>query len=700
MYKKIYDFVIRNALILLILLVIATRIYPLVRGGITNLETLDTMLVIKQFAHGNTQIFFDESYIQVYLVTVPYSVLRGLLSIQQTMYVVKAALVLLSALIVYFFSKEIGGNRAGYLALLLFAVSPLAIYTQSLGVWTGDVISPIFLSGAILFMLYANKKFGSKSMYSYAAASIFFLVVAYASWNGGVYAVITYLFALFLIALRKLINSTAQVLLFGVVALSIAFLIYIPSPYNIGVFSGGNYVGGIFQTIIQFASNNNFSLYGTGDVRNPSDLGASQLYNLLLPIGFLTSTFLIAIAAYSFLRKNKAASEEYSFISAIVIYLIATVIALSDRRFDSLAILPIAMLSGVGLNLLIDNVKADTRRYQYTKFIFSILIILVLIGSIIQIIKAQYPTDLTYDYTSAMQWIRQSTPSNATFLTNIFDEAPIIYYGNRSSAIDGWNGGLWGRFPSNRIARFDNFLFAPQCNSTYLNSTGANYLVVDKFWLYYGFIQARNTNGTNMQQLIQNNNFHTTCGGLNLLLVYESGQNLTRIYSIQKHQVATNATDNNLALLQPIQASTLLGSNFTISTAPQLIHFSANPEGAVNAANETFISSDGASSLSVSYVLFENFSDAATVFLSNILALKNQSGITGGHVGMLFNTTYIYLNTTENKLLPGAINSSVAAAVYKNYLITIKSSGSKFTQYQAKQLIYNQIVNLNLTLNT
>lgn len=696
MYKKIHDFAIRNALILLILLVIATRIYPLVRGGITNLETLDTMLVIKQFAHGNTQIFFDESYIQVYLVTVPYSVLRGFLSVQQTMYVVKAALVLLSSLIVYFFSKEIGGTRAGYLALLLFAVSPLAIYTQSLGVWTGDVISPIFLSGAILFMLYANKEISSKSMYLHAAASIFFLVVAYASWNGGVYAVITYIFTFLLIAFKKLINSTALVLLFGVVALSIAFLIYIPSPYNMGVFSGGNYAGGILQTIIQFASNNNFSLYGTGDVRNPSDLGANPLYNLLLPIGFLTSTFLIALAVYSFLRKNKAGSEDFSFISAIAIYLIAAVIALSDRRFDSLAILPIAILSGSGLSILIDNVKANPHHHQYIKFIFLVLIILVLIGSIVQIIEAQYPTDLTFDYTSTMQWIRQNTPSNATFLTNIFDEAPIIYYGNRSSAIDGWNGGLWGRIPSNRVARFDNFLFAHQCNSTYLNSTGANYLIVDKFWLFYGFILARNTNGTNMQQLIQNNNFYTACSGLNLFLVYESGQNLTRIYLIQKSQVTANTTTNTIALLQPSQASALLGSNFTISTAPQLVHFSANPEGIVNAANETFTSSSGASSISDGYVLFKNFSDAAAVFLSNIRSLKNQSGITGGHVGMLFNTTYIYFNTTENKLLPGTLNSSVASAVYKNYLIIIKSSGSKFTKYQAKQLIYNQIVNIKL----
>ena len=106
----------QNLLILLILLVLATRIYPLIRGSITNLETLNTMLVIKQFAHGNTNIIFSESWLQVYLVTIPYSVLRGFLGVAQTMYVVKAALVVFSSIIVYFFGKELGGKNAGYFA--------------------------------------------------------------------------------------------------------------------------------------------------------------------------------------------------------------------------------------------------------------------------------------------------------------------------------------------------------------------------------------------------------------------------------------------------------------------------------------------------------------------------------------------------------------------------------------------------------
>lgn len=673
----------QNLLILLILLVLATRIYPLIRGSITNLETLNTMLVIKQFAHGNTNIIFSESWLQVYLVTIPYSVLRGFLGVAQTMYVVKAALVVFSSIIVYFFGKELGGKNAGYFALLLFAVSPLAIYAQGLGVWSGDVIAPVFLSASILFMLYANANLGKKVFYLWAALSASFVILAYMSWDGGAYAIVTYMFALLLIGLQALIHDRPKVLLIGAVFIAIAFLLYIPSPYNIGVFSGGNYAGGISQTALQLFSNSDLSQYGSGAVTNPPDV--SSAFAAFFPAGFFTSTVLILASLYFFLRKEKAISNARAFIAVTVMYLIATVIALSYRRFDSLDIIPIAILSGAGLNGILNKTKPNPKAFSFVRLVFAIFILIVLLGSVLQVLKAGYPTDLTNDYLSSMQWIAQYTPANATFLTNIFDEAPIIYYGNRQSALDGWNGGLWGRISANEINNFDNFLFAPKCNSTYINDTRANYLVVDKFWLYPGYIKQGNVNGTNMKTLVDGN-FEIPCGDLTLSLVYNSGYNITKIYKIEN---STHAAPNGpKELLRVNQESSILINNFTLVTAPTETHIGNNTYGEVDSGYERFAPKNGSDGLIASYILFKNFSYVASFYLSSIKDLKNSTNVSNTNVNELFNATYLYLNTTGN-------SESVIAAVYGDYFIYFRSNGFSFSPFQGKELLYNQISDLN-----
>lgn len=675
---------IRKLSILLILLVfvLATRIYPLIRGDITNLETLDTMLVIKQFALGNTHIIFNESWLQVYFVTIPYALLGSFLDIIQTMYVVKATLIIFSALIVYLFGKELGGQRAGYLALLLFAVSPIAIYTQSLGLWTGDAITPIFLAAAILFLLYSKTNLNKKDFYLCGILSIFFLILAYASWNGGIYAIVTYCFVLILLIVQIFIKSQSKVILIGAMLIGAAFLIYIPSPYNIGVFSGGNYAGGIVDTVIQFITNNNYSMYGSGAATNPPDLKINMLYYFLLPVGFLTSFFLIIITLYIFQHKVKEDRKKDAFIAVVVIYIISTVIALSYRRFDSLDIIPTAVLSGTGLDLILEHTETKST-YRYIKFAFAILILIVFAGSILQVIDAQYPTDLTNDYLSTMQWISSSTPQNATFLTNIFDEAPIVYYGNRQSAIDGWNGGAW-IIPAN-ASKFDNFLFTQSCNGTYLKSTNADYLIVDRFWLYPGYIEKRNVNGTNMKNLVDGN-FQINCGVVTLLLVYESSYNITKIYRIEN---STDQAQNIFKeLLGTSQADYILMDNFTLNGEPNVLSLRNSTIGGITSGTEDFISKNLSHSLIVYYKSFRNISDVTNAYFSTILELKNSTNINTVDIGTIFNTTYYYINTTEN-------SGSITSAVYGNYLIYFKSVGKPFSSYQAKELIYNQILDFD-----
>ena len=63
--------------------------------------------------------------------------------------------------------------------------------------------------------------------------------------------------------------------------------------------------------------------------------------------------------------------------------------------------------------------------------------------------------------------------------------------------------------------------------------------------------------------------------------------------------------------------------------------------------------------------------------------------------GMPWSKTYVYINTSRNRS-SGTVESSVISAVYGNYLVHIESIGSQFNVYQARQLLYNQIVDINL----
>lgn len=683
---KITEAILRHKLAILLLLVLATRVYPLIRGSITNLETLNTMLVIKQFALGNTGIFFNESWLQVYLITMPYALLKAFMNVSETLYLVKALLVTVSAFVVYLFGKMLTGrDSAGYLALILFASSPLAIYSQSLGVWSGDVIASVLLSASVLLLLYAIRERGSdrRRSYIYAVLSVAVLVIADKSWNGGVYTLVTYAFTLLALAIWKGSGRMSKTLLTSILLIALAFTVYIPSQYNIGVFNAANYQGGIRQTVTQFLANNDYSLYGSGAVTNPINIKMSAFYYALLPIGFFTSTFLVAIAVYFFTMGKGKVYQNHAFLAVAVMYAIGAVIAISYRRFDSLAIIPIAILSGAGLDLLLSNIKTP-RLHKYAKLAFAAIILMVFAGSVMQVAQAGFPTDLTVDYLSTMKWISTYTPPNATFLTNVFDEAPIEYFGNRASAIDGWNGGLW-QFPANASVRFDNFLFSPSCNSTYLRSTGASYLVVDSFWLYPGYVRSSSVNGTNLQNLATGG-FNIGCGNLTLALVYESGDNITRVYKIENSTVSMPGRYRELVGI--MQAGGILSNNFTYANEPTISILHNDTYGNVTSASEELLSKNGSYKVKINYAMFNTSSDAAAFYLYSISVLRNSMGVGYANVGTLFNATYVYVGINESSV-------SVLMGVYDNYFIYLKSEGRTISEKQAKQLLYNQMMDMH-----
>lgn len=687
----------------LLVLILVTRIYPLTRGSLTNIETLDTMLVIKQVTLGNTGIFFNESWLQVYMITIPYAALKPFLSLTETLYAVKAVLVLFSGVIVYLLGKELVGKRSGYLSMLLFAVSPIAIYTQSLGVWTGDVIAPVLLAASTLFLLYAKNSYGTRAAYLWGALSVISLFIAYVSWNGGLYAVATYTFIIVLLVLKRFIGNRLAFLL-GSAATILVFLAFVFSGFNTQGLNNIITVGGVdLQNVAQFLANNNYSLYGSGAVTNPVNLVITPPYQYLLYAGFAISTLLIIATTYFFIIRPPQEHPNYNaFLALWVLYLIAIMIALANRRFDSLAIIPIAILAGTGLDLLLKYTEKRPRIFTATAFVFTLLIMYVISGDIFQINNAFPPTDLGVSYLLTMNWISQFTPTNATFLTNVYDEAPIQYFGSRQSAIDGWGGGLWNlayNASQQKASRmFDNFLFSPSCNSTYLQSTHADYLVIDRFWLYPGYIENKSANGTNMQDIMNNKEIQMSCGNTKLVLSYESVDNNTMVYEIYNAVANLPTSGDASELLLPYQINSLFQSNFSETITPSYSVIDNYTFGNVLIAGEQFVSPGGSAALSVSYERFSNAHDTG-VQLSTLLHELPSAATNLTISGELYNTSYVYINGTTT-LSQNEKPINIMLAAYRNYLIYFRSSGMHFSFQQAKQLLYNQLVDIDLYCQT
>jgi hypothetical protein len=456
---------------------------------------------------------FHESKWQVLIITMPYRCLRGMLTILQTAYMVKLSFVLLSILLIAWAAKEITGTyKASIWSLALFAVYPTAELMQQIPMWVGDFFTSILLLAAVLLLYLAKKSYRQKwKSLIYAMLSIVFLITAYSIWNGGIYAVAAYSLVLVYLLVSSWLRDIKKALILSLVATGIAYLVCAVSPYSVFLFRGLPIYPNILPLLSQqlFSNWNNFTFFTI-----PGSIGITIF-------GAMISSILVILALSDFLHGK---GDELLGILLLLIA-IGLPMALTDLRFNSLIIMEIAIVSGISIS------RIESRMSMLMFFLLIVVCGIIIITEA----GAQAPIfSSTPAFHSAMAWANGNTPPDSLFLTDVNDGISVEYWSNRSVYSTYWYGS------ANDWHGFSDWLFSPECNSGYLLSTKADYLIINRFWLpinattgweYIEMQYNLTIKPSNSTLLELENATMASCGNATLELAYRNG--LTSIYRIE-----------------------------------------------------------------------------------------------------------------------------------------------------------------------
>ena len=363
-------------------------------------------------------------------------------------------------------------------------------------------MSAILLALSILLLLYAlNKK-----KPAYLVCSVLVLILAYITWNASIYAVLSYIFVLFLIGLSKKV-SLKKVAIIGVILMAIGL-------------AAGAIIKPQYLPYLLLSSNQ----------ANIYIQELAPTTPLALIANFLLAGFLMFFGLIGFLTKERDQSQKYAYLAVLGILLVATPELLAAVRWMSLVPIPVALFAGLSIQCL-----RETRISPSTiSRIFYITIILSIIVPIYQFGTTQVLPEVSPAYHSTMLWIASNTPQNATFLTYWADGSAIEGWGNRASysdtvlSQDGW-----------KIENFSKFLYQPAGNLSYLNDMKPDYLLVRGYWFSLNSTMKvegklpknMSLNGTNFELLEKGyGNYTDSRDGISLIKIYNSSN--TTIYKV------------------------------------------------------------------------------------------------------------------------------------------------------------------------
>jgi len=514
-------------LLLIGVIIIALRALPAIINGVTDPEamvafaamniTVQNNYVLPHYVTNLTssppyQFRFTEAPFQVYVVTVPYYFLHSVLPILETAYLVKAAFVAVSVLVIILFCKRItGGYKAAVFATALFAIYPTANAIQSLAEWTGDFFLPILLTASILLLIYAKDNYRDrKKLIMFGALSIILLAGSYLSWRGGAFAIVSYAVVLFFLGVNAMLKDARKTFAVTLVAGAAVYLLFVHTIIQ----QSGSFVP---QVILVVLTQQNYDVI----LKSSLILTILRHANIVgIAIGFALSGMLVFLSAFRFIKQKNG--EIIGILLLLIV--LAVPLALQVQRFVSLMVIEVAIVSGIALSQI---------KSKKVMAAFCVLIIAYGLISVSEMLATPSILYASPDYHAAMLWVSHNTPANSLFLTDYLDAEAVQYWGNRSVYGTSW----WN--PS-AITSFSDFLYTSPCNGSYLTATDANYIIINRFWCdtvvnvslcedvsaQYNLTAARSDNTIGELELTN----PVACGSKELSLVYEN--NATRIFNI------------------------------------------------------------------------------------------------------------------------------------------------------------------------
>jgi hypothetical protein len=385
-------------------------------------QTLANHLIIPQvdtFSHFPTHLPYGEYPGLIYMAVLPASLGIPLFDVFMYLPLLFGLLGILGA---YLLGKEAFSSRAGLYSALIMALLPAAIYRGMAGEWRGGA----FISVFVIFMTYLIFKAWHSGHKSVAILiPLPFMLLSAWFWSGGLYVTAIYIFSVVILLLAKL--GKKAVIPISVLAISGWIYLFLFSPYA----SFFNYSAGITE------------------VTTLTPINALFQYSLVLPLGIIGFVLL--------LKSDKPIIDRSIFLAWLIITL---PLAIAAIRFTILAAAPLAILSAAALS------KLSKSNLLNLIIIFSLLAPFAFLAANIE------PAGISPQLVSAIQWIKNNTPENATFLTSWPDGSLIEGIAQRQSWSDSIQAQAYG-------FSFGKLLFARAGNLTYLYNISPDYLLVE-----------------------------------------------------------------------------------------------------------------------------------------------------------------------------------------------------------------------------
>ncbi|MCL5440863.1 MAG: hypothetical protein M1448_03210 [Candidatus Marsarchaeota archaeon] len=214
---------------------------------------------------------------------------------------------------------------------------------------------------------------------------------------------------------------------------------------------------------------------------------ASFNYQILLaPIGIALFLFEAANHYMRGRRERISKSAVYGFLTVLGYFLLTMYLQIGAVRFNSLFAVPVALFSAYTLFIvgrMSYNIAMTRRRASFVVFGYiGILIALAYVGyhiANLQAASAVQADNINPQFLSAMTWMRNNTPTNATVLALWPDGSVVEGWANRTSYIDSVGGEIGGP-----IINDSQFLFNTTGNDSFLYRIGKpQYLLARNYWL-------------------------------------------------------------------------------------------------------------------------------------------------------------------------------------------------------------------------
>lgn len=227
---------------------------------------------------------------------------------------------------------------------------------------------------------------------------------------------------------------------------------------------------------------------------NFSFLWASFAYSLFLaPIGIilylLFANKIRPGQKYTILHKLNFSSE---FLVMLAYFVATFYLQINAVRFNSIVAVPIAIFAAYGLYAIGRLIGFDSNFLKnakkgiatYSRLVFAVVAVFILAYMLyltnLESFTSVQADGINANFLSALTWVRNNTPSNATFLAVWPDGSVIEGWANRTSAMDS----VGGQNPT-LIAGFARFILNTTPDARYLiNETHKpEYLLARYYWL-------------------------------------------------------------------------------------------------------------------------------------------------------------------------------------------------------------------------